>query len=232
MKKLFISILALFTLNSVFAGDFYSSDIQIIFGLGEDSATYNEGSFNLIKHEYKNTNMNIEVESWNIFKLNSLFGLGFMLSGEAGITKTASIIQKDFTHTQTQTSIPEQNLSFAHQWSALLGPAVTFSIPDSLIIGVSAGLAYKATSFAYKVNSTDKIDSFAGFGWGVNLNVKLFPNTPTCFVGGVKLLSTFPEKLYYGTDTSSIKMYEMDSKPINDANNLYMGFYIGTSFNL
>ena len=99
MKKLFISILALFTLNSVFAGDFYSSDIQIIFGLGEDSATYNEGSFNLIKHEYKNTNMNIEVESWNIFKLNSLFGLGFMLSGEAGITKTASIIQKDFTHT-------------------------------------------------------------------------------------------------------------------------------------
>ena len=194
MKKLFISILALFTLNSVFAGDFYSSDIQIIFGLGEDSATYNEGSFNLIKHEYKNTNMNIEVESWNIFKLNSLFGLGFMLSGEAGITKTASIIQKDFTHTQT--SIPEQNLSFALQWS------------------------------------TDKIDSFAGFGWGVNLNAKLFPNTPTCFVAGVKLLSTFPEKLYYGTDTSSIKMYEMDSKPINDANNLYMGFYIGTSFNL
>lgn len=230
MKKLFISILALFTLNSVFAGDFYSSDIQIIFGLGEDSATYNEGSFNLIKHEYKNTNMNIEVESWNIFKLNSLFGLGFMLSGEAGITKTASIIQKDST--QTQTSIPEKNLSFALQWSALLGPAVTFSIPDSLIIGVSAGLAYKATSFAYKINSTDKIDSFAGFGWGVNLNVKLFPNTPTCFVGGVKLLSTFPEKLYYGTDTSSIKMYEMDSKPINDANNLYMEFYIGTSFNL
>ena len=115
MKKLFISILALFTLNSVFAGDFYSSDIQFIFGLGEDSATYNEGSFNLIKHEYKNTNMNIEVESWNIFKLNSLFGLGFMLSGEAGITKTASIIQKDFTHTQTQTSITEQNLSFALQ---------------------------------------------------------------------------------------------------------------------
>lgn len=133
MKKLFISILALFTLNSVFAGDFYSSDIQIIFGLGEDSATYNEGSFNLIKHEYKNTNMNIEVESWNIFKLNSFFGLGFMLSGEAGITKTSSIIQKDFTHTKTQTSIPEKNLSFALQWSALLGPAVTFSIPDSLI---------------------------------------------------------------------------------------------------
>ena len=232
MKKLFISILALFTLNSVFAGDFYSSDIQLIFGLGEDSATYNEGSFNLIKHEYKNTNMNIEVESWNIFKLNSFFGLGFMLSGEAGITKTSSIIQKDSTHKQTQTSIPEKNLSFALQWSALLGPAVTFSIPDSLIIGVSAGLAYKATSFAYKINSTDKIDSFAGFGWGVNLNVKLFPNTPTCFVGGVKLLSTFPEKLYYGTDTSSIKMYEMDSKPINDANHLYMGFYIGTSFNL
>ena len=232
MKKLFISILALFTLNSVFAGDFYSSDIQIIFGLGEDSATYNEGSFNLIKHEYKNTNMNIEVESWNIFKLNSFFGLGFMLSGEAGITKTSSIIQKDSTHTQTQTSIPEQNLSFALQWSALLGPAVTFSIPDSLIIGVSAGLAYKATSFAYKVNSTDKIDSFAGFGWGVNLNVKLFPNTPTCFVGGVKLLSTFPEKLYYGTDTSSIKMYEMDSKPINDSNNNHMGFYIVNSFNL
>ena len=173
--------------------------------------------------------MNIEVESWNIFKLNSLFGLGFMLSGEAGITKTASIIIKEIS---AQTSIPEKNLSFALQWSALLGPAVTFSIPDSLIIGVSTGLAYKATSFAYKVSSTDKIDSFAGFGWGVNLNVKLFPNTPTCFVGGVKLLSTFPEKLYYGTDTSSIKMYEMDSKPINDANNLYMGFYIGTSFNL
>lgn len=131
MKKLFISILALFTLNSVFAGDFYSSDIQIIFGLGEDSATYNEGSFNLIKHEYKNTNMNIEVESWNIFKLNSLFGLGFMLSGEAGITKTASIIIKEIS---AQTSIPEKNLSFALQWSALLGPAVTFSIPDSLIV--------------------------------------------------------------------------------------------------
>ncbi|MCI5609279.1 MAG: hypothetical protein MR408_07525 [Spirochaetia bacterium] len=228
MKKLLISILALFALNSVFAGEFYSGDIQFLFGFGEDLANYSEGSFSSIKYDYKSTNLNLEVESWNIFKLGSIFGFGFMLSGEAGITKTTSITQ---TISSKDASIPEKNLDYALQWSALAGPAVAFSLPNTVRIGLSAGLSYEATSFAYKESSTNKIDGFAGFGWGINLNVKMFPDTPTSLVAGGKLLGTFPEKIYYGTNTSSIKMYEMDTRTVNDANNLYLGFYVGVACN-
>ena len=177
MKKLLATLISLSIMaGSAFARGMYNGDVQLHLGTGMDSFyVENESTTDI-----KSNTFDFDVASWHLFSLNDLFSVGFMVDFNGGVGATKDI---------TVSGITALKSSLALHFNGLIGPAVGFTFGNISAINISAGLAFGATGFEYKIpGASTKYASFSasGVGFGTEINAKFFPKSKVSPLVGFK----------------------------------------------
>ena len=184
MKKLLATLISLSVMaGSAFARGMYNGDVQLHIGTGMDSFTNEKISDSNM--DYKSNTFDFDVASWHLFSLNDLFSVGFMVDFNGGVGATKDITVNGFTGLKS---------SLALHFNGLIGPAVCFTFGNISALNISAGLAFGATGFEYKVDelkqlgfSTNSVSfSAGGVGFGTEINAKFFPKSKVSPLVGFK----------------------------------------------
>ena len=184
MKKLLATLISLSVMTgSAFARGMYNGDVQLHIGTGMDSFTNEKISDSNM--DYKSNTFDFDVASWHLFSLNDLFSVGFMVDFNGGVGATKDITVNGFTGLKS---------SLALHFNGLIGPAVGFTFGNISALNISAGLAFGATAFEYKMAdeikqgySTNYVSfSAGGVGFGTEINAKFFPKSKVSPLVGFK----------------------------------------------
>ena len=141
MKKLLATLISLSLMaGSAFARGMYNGDVQLHLGTGMDSFTNEKISDSNM--DYKSNTFDFDVASWHLFSLNDLFSAGFMVDFNGGVGATKDI-------TKSGVTLLESDLAL--HFNGLIGPAVGFTFGNISALNISAGLAFGATAFEYKM---------------------------------------------------------------------------------
>ena len=179
MKKLLATLISLSVMaGSAFARGMYNGDVQLHIGTGMDSFTNEKISDSNM--DYKSNTFDFDVASWHLFSLNDLFSVGFMVDFNGGVGATKDITVNGFTGLKS---------SLALHFNGLIGPAVGFTFGNISALNISAGLAFGATGFGYKIPgaSTNYVSfSAGGVGFGAEINAKFFPKSKVSPLVGFK----------------------------------------------
>ena len=181
MKKLLATLISLSVMaGSAFARGMYNGDVQLHLGTGMDSFyVENESTTDI-----KSNTFDFDVASWHLFSLNDLFSVGFMVDFNGGVGATKDVTYSGFTF--------KSDLAF--HFNGLIGPAVGFTFGNISALNISAGLAFGATGFEYKVDELKQLDfstnyvsySAGGVGFGAEINAKFFPKSKVSPLVGFK----------------------------------------------
>ena len=185
MKKLLATLISLSVMaGSAFARGMYNGDVQLHLGTGMDSFTNEKISDSNM--DYKSNTFDFDVASWHLFSLNDLFSVGFMVDFNGGVGATKDITKSGLTF--------KSDLAF--HFNGLIGPAVGFTFGNISALNISAGLAFGATAFEYKMPdglkqylgaSTNYVSySAGGVGFGAEINAKFFPKSKVSPLVGFK----------------------------------------------
>ena len=182
MKKLLATLISLSVMaGSAFARGMYNGDVQLHLGTGMDSFyVENESTTDI-----KSNTFDFDVASWHLFSLNDLFSVGFMVDFNGGVGATKDI---------TKSGVTVRESGLALHFNGLIGPAVGFTFGNISALNISAGLAFGATGFEYKVDelkqlgfSTNSVSfSAGGVGFGTEINAKFFPKSKVSPLVGFK----------------------------------------------
>lgn len=181
MKKLLVTLISLSVMaGSAFARGMYNGDVQLHIGTGMDSFYIENESTT----DVKSNTFDFDVASWHLFSLNDLFSVGFMVDFNGGVGATKDVTYSGFTF--------KSDLAF--HFNGLIGPAVGFTFGNISALNISAGLAFGATGFEYKVDelkqlgfSTNSVSfSAGGVGFGAEINAKFFPKSKVSPLVGFK----------------------------------------------
>ena len=184
MKKLLATLISLSVMaGSAFARGMYNGDVQLHLGTSMDSFT--SESLSDANFDVKSNTFDFDVASWHLFSLNDLFSVGFMVDFNGGVGATKDITVNGFTGLKS---------SLALHFNGLIGPAVCFTFGNISALNISAGLAFGATGFEYKVDelkqlgfSTNSVSfSAGGVGFGTEINAKFFPKSKVSPLVGFK----------------------------------------------
>ncbi|MCI6827083.1 MAG: hypothetical protein MR937_07190 [Spirochaetia bacterium] len=186
MKKLLVTLISLSVMaGSAFARGMYNGDVQLHLGTGMDSFT--SESISDLNFDVKSNTFDFDVASWHLFSLNDLFSVGFMVDFNGGVGATKDITVNGFTGLKS---------SLALHFNGLIGPAVGFTFGNISALNISAGLAFGATAFEYKMAdelkqyqgaSTNYVSySAGGVGFGAEINAKFFPKSKVSPLVGFK----------------------------------------------
>lgn len=186
MKKLLATLISLSVIaGSAFARGMYNGDVQLHLGTGMDSFT--SESLSDANFDIKSNTFDFDVASWHLFSLNDLFSVGFMVDFNGGVGATKDITVNGFTGLKS---------SLALHFNGLIGPAVGFTFGNISALNISAGLAFGATAFEYKMAdelkqyqgaSTNYVSySAGGVGFGTEINAKFFPKSKVSPLVGFK----------------------------------------------
>ena len=186
MKKLLATLISLSVMaGSAFARGMYNGDVQLHIGTGMDSFTNEKISDSNM--DYKSNTFDFDVASWHLFSLNDLFSVGFMVDFNGGVGATKDI-------TTSGVTLLESDLAL--HFNGLIGPAVGFTFGNISALNISAGLAFGATAFEYKMAdelkqyqgaSTNYVSySAGGVGFGAEINAKFFPKSKVSPLVGFK----------------------------------------------
>ena len=184
MKKLLATLISLSVMaGSAFARGMYNGDVQLHLGTSMDSFT--SESLSDANFDVKSNTFDFDVASWHLFSLNDLFSVGFMVDFNGGVGATKDITVNGFTGLKS---------SLALHFNGLIGPAVCFTFGNISALNISAGLAFGATGFKYKVDelkqlgfSTNSVSfSAGGVGFGTEINAKFFPKSKVSPLVGFK----------------------------------------------
>lgn len=184
MKKLLATLISLSVMaGSAFARGMYNGDVQLHIGTGMDSFT--SESISDANFDVKSNTFDFDVASWHLFSLNDLFSVGFMVDFNGGVGATKDI-------TKSGVTLLESDLAL--HFNGLIGPAVGFTFGNISALNISAGLAFGATGFEYKVDelkqlgfSTNSVSfSAGGVGFGTEINAKFFPKSKVSPLVGFK----------------------------------------------
>ena len=186
MKKLLATLISLSIMaGSAFARGMYNGDVQLHLGTGMDSFT--SESISDANFDVKSNTFDFDVASWHLFSLNDLFSVGFMVDFNGGVGATKDITVNGFTGLKS---------SLALHFNGLIGPAVGFTFGNISALNISAGLAFGATAFEYKMAdelkqylgaSTNYVSySAGGVGFGAEINAKFFPKSKVSPLVGFK----------------------------------------------
>ena len=182
MKKLLATLISLSVMaGSAFARGMYNGDVQLHLGTGMNSLYEKNESTT----DVKSNTFDFDVASWHLFSLNDLFSVGFMVDFNGGVGATKDITVNGFTGLKS---------SLALHFNGLIGPAVGFTFGNISALNISAGLAFGATGFEYKVDelkqlgfSTNSVSfSAGGVGFGTEINAKFFPKSKVSPLVGFK----------------------------------------------
>ena len=203
MKKLLATLISLSVMaGSAFARGMYNGDVQLHIGTGMNSLyEKNESTTDI-----KSNTFDFDVASWHLFSLNDLFSVGFMVDFNGGVGATKDITVNGFTGLKS---------SLALHFNGLIGPAVGFTFGNISALNISAGLAFGATGFKYKVDelkqlgfSTNSVSfSAGGVGFGTEINAKFFPKSKVSPLVGFKfsVLGTNEIDFNNGSTTEKIE---------------------------
>ena len=181
MKKLLATLISLSVMaGSAFARGMYNGDVQLHIGTGMNSLYEKNESTT----DVKSNTFDFDVASWHLFSLNDLFSVGFMVDFNGGVGATKDVTYSGFTF--------KSDLAF--HFNGLIGPAVGFTFGNISALNISAGLAFGATGFEYKVDelkqlgfSTNYVSySAGGVGFGAEINAKFFPKSKVSPLVGFK----------------------------------------------
>ena len=181
MKKLLATLISLSVMaGSAFARGMYNGDVQLHIGTGMNSLYEKNESTT----DVKSNTFDFDVASWHLFSLNDLFSVGFMVDFNGGVGATKDVTYSGFTF--------KSDLAF--HFNGLIGPAVGFTFGNISALNISAGLAFGATGFEYKVDelkqlgfSTNSVSfSAGGVGFGAEINAKFFPKSKVSPLVGFK----------------------------------------------
>ena len=204
MKKLLATLISLSVMaGSAFARGMYNGDVQLHLGTGMDSFT--SESLSDANFDVKSNTFDFDVASWHLFSLNDLFSVGFMVDFNGGVGATKDVTYSGFTF--------KSDLAF--HFNGLIGPAVGFTFGNISALNISAGLAFGATGFEYKVDelkqlgfSTNSVSfSAGGVGFGTEINAKFFPKSKVSPLVGFKfsVLGTNEYDYNWGGTTGKIE---------------------------
>ena len=185
MKKLLATLISLSVMaGSAFARGMYNGDVQLHLGTGMDSFT--SESLSDANFDVKSNTFDFDVASWHLFSLNDLFSVGFMVDFNGGVGATKDVAYSGLTFKS----------SLALHFNGLIGPAVGFTFGNISALNISAGLAFGATAFEYKMPdglkqylgaSTNYVSySAGGVGFGTEINAKFFPKSKVSPLVGFK----------------------------------------------
>ena len=185
MKKLLATLISLSVMaGSAFARGMYNGDVQLHIGTGMDSFTSEKISD--LNFDVKSNTFDFDVASWHLFSLNDLFSVGFMVDFNGGVGATKDVTYSGLTF--------KSDLAF--HFNGLIGPAVGFTFGNISALNISAGLAFGATAFEYKMAdelkqylgaSTNYVSySAGGVGFGAEINAKFFPKSKVSPLVGFK----------------------------------------------
>ena len=184
MKKLLATLISLSVMaGSTFARGMYNGDVQLHLGTSMDSFTSEKTS----DLDIKSNTFDFDVASWHLFSLNDLFSVGFMVDFNGGIGATKDV---------TDSGVTVRESGLALHFNGLIGPAVGFTFGNISALNISAGLAFGATAFEYKMPdglkqylgaSTNYVSySAGGVGFGAEINAKFFPKSKVSPLVGFK----------------------------------------------
>ena len=182
MKKLLVTLISLSVMaGSAFARGMYNGDVQLHIGTGMNSLYEKNESTT----DVKSNTFDFDVASWHLFSLNDLFSVGFMVDFNGGVGATKDI---------TKSGVTVRESGLALHFNGLIGPAVGFTFGNISALNISAGLAFGATGFEYKVDelkqlgfSTNSVSfSAGGVGFGTEINAKFFPKSKVSPLVGFK----------------------------------------------
>ena len=185
MKKLLATLISLSVMaGSAFARGMYNGDVQLHLGTSMDSFT--SESLSDANFDVKSNTFDFDVASWHLFSLNDLFSVGFMVDFNGGVGATKDVTYSGLTF--------KSDLAF--HFNGLIGPAVGFTFGNISALNISAGLAFGATAFEYKMAdelkqyqgaSTNYVSySAGGVGFGAEINAKFFPKSKVSPLVGFK----------------------------------------------
>ena len=185
MKKLLATLISLSVMaGSAFARGMYNGDVQLHLGTSMDSFT--SESISDLNFDVKSNTFDFDVASWHLFSLNDLFSVGFMVDFNGGVGATKDVTYSGLTF--------KSDLAF--HFNGLIGPAVGFTFGNISALNISAGLAFGATAFEYKMPdglkqylgaSTNYVSySAGGVGFGTEINAKFFPKSKVSPLVGFK----------------------------------------------
>ena len=207
MKKLLATLISLSVMaGSAFARGMYNGDVQLHLGTGMDSFT--SESISDLNFDVKSNTFDFDVASWHLFSLNDLFSVGFMVDFNGGVGATKDITVNGFTGLKS---------SLALHFNGLIGPAVGFTFGNISALNISAGLAFGATAFEYKMPdglkqylgaSTNYVSySAGGVGFGTEINAKFFPKSKVSPLVGFKfsVLGTNEYDVNWGGTTGKVE---------------------------
>ena len=206
MKKLLATLISLSVMaGSAFARGMYNGDVQLHLGTSMDSFT--SESLSDANFDVKSNTFDFDVASWHLFSLNDLFSVGFMVDFNGGVGATKAVTDSGLTF--------KSDLAF--HFNGLIGPAVGFTFGNISAINISAGLAFGATAFEYKMAdelkqyqgaSTNYVSySAGGVGFGAEINAKFFPKSKVSPLVGFKfsVLGTNEFDFNNGSTTEKIE---------------------------
>ena len=182
MKKLLATLISLSVMaGSAFARGMYNGDVQLHIGTGMNSLYEKNESTT----DVKSNTFDFDVASWHLFSLNDLFSVGFMVDFNGGVGATKDV-------TDSGVTLLESDLAL--HFNGLIGPAVGFTFGNISALNISAGLAFGATAFEYKMpdevkqffSSTYASFSAGGVGFGTEINAKFFPKSKVSPLVGFK----------------------------------------------
>lgn len=112
MKKLAIILAGMLAASTAFAMPALNSDVQVHTGIGFDTIEISNAGVSKVDSVL----FNLDIQSWNLFELNDLFSVGFMVGtdfGWGGITNCNFASSSDYQD--------------AFHWNIIAAPAVAFS---------------------------------------------------------------------------------------------------------
>ena len=183
MKKLLATLISLSVMaGSAFARGMYNGDVQLHIETGMNSLYEKNESTT----DVKSNTFDFDVASWHLSSLNDLFSVGFMVDFNGGVGATKDVTYSGLTF--------KSDLAF--HFNGLIGPAVGFTFGNISALNISAGLAFGATAFEYKMAdelkqyqgaSTNYVSySAGGVGFGTEINAKFFPKSKVSPLVGFK----------------------------------------------
>ena len=204
MKKLLATLISLSLMaGSAFARGMYNGDVQLHLGTGMDSFT--SESISDLNFDVKSNTFDFDVASWHLFSLNDLFSVGFMVDFNGGVGATKAVTDSGLTFKS----------GLALHFNGLIGPAVGFTFGNISALNISAGLAFGATAFEYKMAdeikqgySTNYVSfSAGGVGFGTEINAKFFPKSKVSPLVGFKfsVLGTNEYDVNWGGTTGKVE---------------------------
>lgn len=209
--------------GAAFAKVNYMGDVQLHLGVGIDATNIKQSEGGMdIEVKESSAAFDIDAASWNLFGLNDMLGVGFMvgLGGGFGAATNQKVTASFGGHEETEEGDPEMN---AFSFRGLVGPAVGINVGDIVRVNVALGLSFGVISFVDK--DDDYSTTMGGVGFGAEAQAKLFPTKRFSPVAGYRFSFIGSDK-YTVKDGSDEEDIDVDS-----AMHFNNEIYVGAAFN-